>query len=267
MINRILFIGVATLLLASCGPKEFSPCECQKAISGENNPAESIKWCNDKIAKDKTFADAVAVCTAEALGHDTSKSNVSNTTPLRAENGTYNVVSRKSSIKWTGRKPASSHTGEVGVKSGEFTLDAQGNITAGTVIIDMNDLTVSDIKDAESNADLVGHLKADDFFGVDKHKQAIYQITKASLIEGGNGTNYNVEGELTIKGVTKPVNSILVIVKSKAIPGNVSVAGGITFDRTEFGIEYNSGKFFESLGDKLIKDEVSLQVTLVAKKK
>ncbi len=267
MINRLLFIGIATLLLSSCGPKEFTPCECEKIISGKDAPEGGIEWCNTKINSDENFAEKVEVCTAEALGYDTSKSEISSSNPLQAAPGKYVIDIRKSAIKWTGRKTTGSHTGKVRVKSGEFTLKPDGSIDTGNITIDMNGLTVTDIEDADSNADLVGHLKADDFFGVANFPEAMYNITSATLLEGGNGTNYKVDGRLTIKGITKTVSCILVIVKSKAIDGNVSLAGGLTFDRTDFGIKYNSGKFFDSLGDKLIDDNVTLQVTLVASKR
>jgi len=51
---------------------------------------------------------------------------------------------------------------------------------------------------------------------------------------------------------------------SKTVKGQVNLSSAIQFDRTEYGIKYGSGKFFENLGDKTIKDKVSLQVTLVA---
>jgi hypothetical protein len=44
----------------------------------------------------------------------------------------------------------------------------------------------------------------------------------------------------------------------------VTATGQITFDRTKFEIKYRSGSYFEDLADKMIYDEVKLDVKLVA---
>ena len=36
----------------------------------------------------------------------------------------------------------------------------------------------------------------------------------------------------------------------------------LTFDRSKHNVRFNSGSFFENLGDKLILDEIELEVTL-----
>jgi len=66
------------------------------------------------------------------------------------------------------------------------------------------------------------------------------------------------------------------IKKNVTFPANISVNGDelnitsdkFTIDRTEWGIEYNSGKVMDAakLGDYLIKDDVVLQVKVKAKK-
>jgi hypothetical protein len=40
----------------------------------------------------------------------------------------------------------------------------------------------------------------------------------------------------------------------------------ITIDRSDFDIKYGSGSFFDGLGDKLIYDDFTLNVTLTANK-
>jgi polyisoprenoid-binding protein YceI len=79
--------------------------------------------------------------------------------------------------------------------------------------------------------------------------------------KSSNGKDYTITGNLTIKGVTNPVT----------FPATVSVEGGkivanadITFDRTKYDIKFRSGNYFEDLADKMIYDDVTLKVKLVA---
>jgi hypothetical protein len=52
-----------------------------------------------------------------------------------------------------------------------------------------------------------------------------------------------------------------------AIYGNkASATASITIDRSQFNVKFGSGSFFDGLGDKMIYDEFTLDVTLVANK-
>lgn len=59
------------------------------------------------------------------------------------------------------------------------------------------DLDSINTRDAQRD----GHLRSADFFEVEKHPK----MTFASTAVAGSGTDYTVTGDLTIKGVTKPV--------------------------------------------------------------
>ncbi|MBL7890424.1 MAG: YceI family protein, partial [Bacteroidia bacterium] len=77
------------------------------------------------------------------------------------------------------------------------------------------------------------------------------------------GTNYDVTGKLTIKGITNEITFPAVItMNEKAV---VTVAK-ITVNRTKFDIKYGSASFFEGIGDKAIYDDFELAVNVVAKK-
>ena len=51
--------------------------------------------------------------------------------------------------------------------------------------------------------------------------------------------------------------------KFTLIPSGNNYSSNLTFDRTKFEITYRSGNFFENLGDRLINDDVELEVSLV----
>ncbi|RZL13889.1 MAG: YceI family protein [Pedobacter sp.] len=163
----------------------------------------------------------------------------------------YTVDPAKSTITWIGKKVTGSHNGTIALQSGTLNVDGK-KVTGGTFTIDMNS-----IKDADGSAKLEGHLKADDFFGTAKYPTSTFVITKVA----GN----NVTGNLTIKGITKPVTFPATI--SVNADGTVSaLAGKILVDRTKYDIRYGSKSFFDSIGDKAIDDNFEIGVKLVAKK-
>jgi len=168
---------------------------------------------------------------------------------------TYTVDAAKSTITWVGKKVTGSHNGTISLKSGSLNIDGK-NVTGGTFTIDMNS-----IKDADGSEKLEGHLKADDFFGTAKFPTSTFIITKVT----GSGANVTVFGDLTIKGITKPLSFPAVVTVNT--DGTVSaLAGKIVVDRTKYDIKYGSKSFFDSIGDKAINDDFELSVKLVAKK-
>ena len=77
------------------------------------------------------------------------------------------------------------------------------------------------------------------------------------------GSSHKVTGDLTIKGITHPLSfPAQVDVTAK---GATVTAKEIKVDRTLYDIRYGSGKFVQELGDKLIYDDFSLNLKIVAK--
>ena len=165
--------------------------------------------------------------------------------------GTQKVDVAKSSVKWLGKKVTGEHTGTISVKEGSLDV-ANGKVTGGKVVIDMNSVTDTDLTDPAWNAKLIGHLKSDDFFGVATYPTADLVITKV------DGDNFS--GNLTIKGVTLPNTFTATATKD----GKSTVyKGTITIDRSKYGLKYGSKSFFDNLGDKVIYDEFTLDFSLV----
>jgi polyisoprenoid-binding protein YceI len=157
----------------------------------------------------------------------------------------------KSVVNWTGNKIVGSHNGEIKIKSGYLEL-LNGNITGGTVVMDMTSITNHDLKDEEYNQRLVGHLKSDDFFGVEKYPTSTFRITRASRFIDGKA---RVTGVITIKG------------KSENISFDVTQKGDnylaqLTVDRSKFDVRFGSRSFFNNLGDQAINDNFILDIEL-----
>jgi polyisoprenoid-binding protein YceI len=175
---------------------------------------------------------------------------------------TFKVDPKLSIVKWEGKKVTGAHQGTIKVADGSLSVD-KDKVTGGVVNVDTTSIVDEDIKDAETNAKLIGHLKSDDFFSADKHPRATLKLTK--IVEGakdGKGT-HTITGDLTIKGKTHPVSFPATI---KLDGGKLLTTADVIVDRTLYDIKYGSGKFFQGLGDKVINDQFTLNVSLVAQK-
>lgn len=165
------------------------------------------------------------------------------------------IDTQGSKLVYHGKKVASGHTGELKLQSGFLTFE-KDVLKGGEFVIDMTSITNADIESPEWKQKFIDHLKNDDFFSVDKFKTSKIVLKDAKKVKGNV---YKITADLTIKGVTAPVTFDATVTKADA-------SAKVVFDRTKYGVQYNSGKFFQSLGDKLILDDVELDVTLKAKK-
>jgi polyisoprenoid-binding protein YceI len=168
------------------------------------------------------------------------------------------IVSKtESSVTWTGKKVTGEHFGKVTISKADLKV-VNNRITGGSFEMDMTSITVEDIKDANSNKRLTDHLKSDDFFSVDKFTKANLSIKD---VKTSNGSDYQVTADLTIKGITQPVSFNV----QTEMQGTKMIASAkIIFDRTKYDIKYRSGNYFENLADRLIYDDVTLDIRLVA---
>ncbi len=160
------------------------------------------------------------------------------------------VKTETSTITWKAYKVTGSHTGTVNLKSGNLIFDGD-KLTGGEFEVDMTTLVATDLE-GESKGKLEGHLKSEDFFSTEKHTAATLVFTN---VKASGKNAYEVTGDLTIKGVTKPVTFDVSVYGSKA-------TASVKVDRTAYDIKYGSGNFFENLGDKTIYDEFDLVVDL-----
>lgn len=170
---------------------------------------------------------------------------------------TYVIDTEASTLKWTGKKVTGQHEGTINLLSG--TMLQQGDIFAGLFGVDMTSIVCTDL-DAEGGANLVGHLSSDDFFSIEKFNSAVFNLQ--SMTPNDDGT-YTVKGELTIKGIT---NTISFPAKVDMSEGVMKANANFTIDRTKWNIKYGSGSFFDNLGDKVIKDEIYFELSLVSRK-
>lgn len=180
-----------------------------------------------------------------------------------SEGQVYAIDTLNSRIEWKGYKVVksdqTSHFGTIKFESGDLTVH-EGNLESGKFVVDMNSLTSGDLKDdPEQLAKLNGHLKSGDFFETDQFPTASYEITKVTKNETGD-YNTLLDGNLTIKGITKPVQFM----------ANVMIKDGETSIATEpkdISREGFNVKFQMPVANGIVKDDVNLQILIKATEK
>ncbi|MCB0557753.1 MAG: YceI family protein [Lewinellaceae bacterium] len=179
------------------------------------------------------------------------------TNPSNSEVASLPVNVEKSNIVWKGYKVTGSHTGNIELKAGKLDFDGD-KLVGGSFEIDMTTITCTDLE-GEYNQKLVGHLKSEDFFGVEKNPTAKFVITQ--VVSRGTPGDYKIVGNLTIKDTTKEIKFFTNVTEEN---GQKVANAEIKVDRSDFNVRYGSGSFFDNLGDKTIYDEFDLQVKLVS---
>ncbi|MDO6759041.1 YceI family protein [Tamlana sp. 2_MG-2023] len=179
-----------------------------------------------------------------------------------AENSeTYNVVTEESSIEWKGTKPTGEHFGTIAIQEGTVERSSIGRVVSGSVTIDMNSIVVKDIPaEDEGNAKLLGHLKNEDFFDVEKNPTSTFEITELLESEARNV----LSGNLTIKGITHNIS--IPVTVDYADNAVTLTSEAFIIDRTKWDIKYGSKSIFDDLGDKFINDDIELKIVVKAVK-
>jgi polyisoprenoid-binding protein YceI len=187
--------------------------------------------------------------------------------------GTEVALSQKNSAVYVLSKDASQlvwkatyvlggdHEGTLQFISGKVTpSDNPAGIT-GEFIIDINSIENTDIQPKEDGDGLEEHLRSDDFFSAARFPQGYFVLQKAE--SSGIPNLFTVTGLLTLKDNTLPIQFPATILKDKDV---MKVLADITFNRTKWGINYNSKSIFADLKDGVISDDIQLRLQLTLKK-
>ena len=122
--------------------------------------------------------------------------------------------------------------GKINATTGTITLDTEAQ--KGTVKVDM-DITSIDFGHIKMN----NHAKSDDMFDVEKYPMATYT---GRLVNFVDDAPTEVEGQLTLHGVTKPVNLTIKRFKCMLHPMKLRRVCGAdaygSINRADFGIDY-----------------------------
>ncbi|MCK0110321.1 YceI family protein [Flavobacteriaceae bacterium S0825] len=196
----------------------------------------------------------IAFASCKDKADEAKTTEATEATEAQATSTKYMANPANTLIEWAGYKPTGEHFGTIMLESGVFTVN-DNKIESGTFIINM-----SSIKDYDGSARLEGHLKSADFFDVENHPSAAFEVTGFEEVEG----KMMLSGNLALKGkknnVTFPVtlsekDDIFTITSEKFI-----------IDRSKWDVKYGSKSFFDNLGDKFINDDIELKIVVNAKK-
>ena len=167
------------------------------------------------------------------------------------KDGKYSVATG-TKLNWAASKVTATHTGTLQVKSGNVSVKG-GIITAGTITMNMETINNTDMG-GEYGKKFEDHLNSDDFFSTAKFKESKLVITKYKKV---NATTATLTGNLTIKGITKPITFDATTAPAK---DGVEVKGVMVVDRTLYDITY------KGMADNLIKDNFEISFDFTAKK-
>lgn len=212
------------------------------------------------ISKFLIASGFVAALTVVSCGKDKPLTSESTEVTTTKDGNMYQVDTLNSRVEWKGFKVVksdnTSHFGTIKFESGDLTMK-DGKLESGKFVADMNSLTSEDLKDdAEQLQKLIGHLKSGDFFEVEKFPTSSFEITKVSDNNSGD-YNTTIDGNLTIKGITKPVKFNANVAVNKE--GVTIATEPQDINREDFGV-----KFQMPVANGLIKNEINMQILIKA---
>jgi polyisoprenoid-binding protein YceI len=145
--------------------------------------------------------------------------------------GTYKSVLAHSEANFAVKYVVSTFRGSFSDFEAVLTADGQGNAHLdGTVKVDS--IVVKD-------ENLAAHLKSPEFFDTERYPE----ITFSSTLVRAEGGELIVDGELTIKGHTRPIEARGTITEPAVTFGDLEKVGielEAIVDRTEYGLDWNA---------------------------
>jgi len=187
----------------------------------------------------------------------------------------YTVNTNESNIEWVGTKVSGYHEGEIKLKGGQLMV-SENNLVGGNFVIDMPTIAVTGPEGSNEEMDqkLLGHLKSPDFFEIEKHPEATFEITSVAPFTGSvqdstdarqasiseykvTDPTHTISGNLTIKGITK---NVTFPAKVSVSDNSVNALAKFNVDRTQWNIVYPGQT------DDLIRNDIHFGIKVQATK-
>jgi len=195
-------------------------------------------------------------CSKEKEDNKISKNSIINKKNLA-------IDINESFINWTVRKTNGYHTGTLKIQNGNLNLD-NGLPVSGDCTIDMNSITVTDIKDSAENKKAIEFLKSKDMFDVEKYPIANMHIRIILPLKTAKMPNVNstVKGNITIKDTT---SATVFTAFTKYYEDKVVCKATFTLKSAIWNIPFSSVKFDKDSEKNPIKDDFEIELYIVAK--
>jgi polyisoprenoid-binding protein YceI len=180
------------------------------------------------------------------------------TTTVPTLTGTYTLDPTHSRIGFVARHAMVTKVrGSFNEFSGSGSFDAENPANSSL------SLTVQAASIDTRNADRDAHLRSNDFFAMDQYPEITFNSTSVDQVEDDR---YAVTGDLTIKGVTRPVTVEFELAGGAVDPyGNLRIGleGSTTINRKDFGVTWNAAL---ETGGVLVGEKVVLEFEVSAVK-
>jgi polyisoprenoid-binding protein YceI len=189
-----------------------------------------------------------AAATAAAPAHVRTADAPSTAVPIR-----WQIDPTHSDLTFRIRHTVSQVPGRFNRWSGTITADP-ANLSGGSVAVEIQ---AGSIDTGNERRD--AHLRTADFFDAENHPTLTFRSTRVV----SNGSDLAVHGDLTIRGVTRPIVLQGRINEPAGAAGSrrIGFQAETTIDRTDFGVAYNTP--FAG-GGMTLGDDVTISIAVAA---
>jgi polyisoprenoid-binding protein YceI len=169
---------------------------------------------------------------------------------------------QKSKVLWNTGKMMGGHFGYFLFQSGNLEFSATGEPVRGTFHMDMNSIRTTDHPTETGRKKKDAELRGNDFFASDQHPVATMVVKKITRI--GSSQDFTVAGDLTIKGITNPIEFTATINtknNTSHMTANVDISRQLW--KIHSKPQANPVDFLSGITEKLVPDiHVSLDITM-----
>ncbi|MDT3402985.1 YceI family protein [Mucilaginibacter terrae] len=147
----------------------------------------------------------------------------------------YQLDVSKSKVLWNTRQTMGGHYGYLLFSSGTLIYSSAGQPVNGVFSMDMNSIRSEDHEKAADNQKVDQELRKPGFFDIDKYPTSTMRVLTITQI--GKTDKYKVNGDLTIKGITNPIEFTATLKKKG---GNIIATAALVIDRLIWHIDLQS---------------------------
>ena len=170
--------------------------------------------------------------------------------------GTYAIYATHSRIGFVAR-----HAMVTKVRGSFNEFEGSGYFDAEDPTKSSLQLTIKAASIDTRNADRDGHLRGNDFFAMDQYPEIRFASTSVEQLDT---ESFRVTGDLTIKGVTKPVTVDFEYTGTAVDPfgdTRIGLEGKTTVNRKDWGVNWNAAL---EAGGVLVSEKVTLEFEVSA---